>query len=406
MAYFLQFIQQEMNAMKTDLISTLHGLYVLTKHGELGLYDEQRQFHVDADLSAALREHCMALLERYRQNGDRCRARIGFIHPTREARPWKSATFFFEEHTIRYLYPVGTANAPLTAFQRKNQSNSYFRAMEILINTRTQETQTMLYCPVLFDGNGTLDKYVKALGRLQQENDIDMPVVEVLNLVDGLPPVHRHAQLQTIETKLRAVLIERSKSTAATFTLLDTVRYGNEPTRSQHDWGDVKVREHRDVGITAGKLAQLHRIQRHEGVERWLEIPHRAINPTDLSRFVHFRDLNGGCLDVLAVHALVYTAPSGTALLEQGMTDKWNLYLLEGTLLLNTSDGKTVTVEGGCDKATAPVAFLKPRKYKVVTLTKVSFLWIHDAMLHAIREARGNVTTPVPKKNRALMSFS
>lgn len=384
--------------MQTDLLSTISGLYVLTPQGELGRYDDERQFHIDTVLSAALRAHNTHLLERY-IGGEGEQTRIGLIYPTRAARPWKTATFFFDEHTVRQLYPMGAHNVPLTTFQKKNQRNSYFRAMEILINARAKETQTMMYCPVVFDSGGTLNQYATLLGS-EQESDAETPVVEVLNLVDGLSTARRDTQvLQTIETQIRTILIEREKGRAGGFTLIDNVDFQSSRSKG---WDDASVREQGDITLSAEDLDRLHQTQRHEGVERWLEIPHRAVNPGDLRQFVHFRDLNETCLDVLAARTLVYTAPSGTALLEEGMTDKWNLYLLEGTLLLSCADGKTVTVEGRSPKATAPVAFLKPRKYKIIALTKVSFLWVHDAMLHAIREARGNIAPLLSKTSNEL----
>ena len=383
--------------MNTDLLSTIQGLYVLTRNGELGMYNDAREFHVDASLTAALQEHCVRLVQSHRSGEDQY-ARIGIIFPTREARPWKTATFFFEESIVRQLYPVGTVNAPLTAFQRKNQINSYYRAVETLINTRSKETQAMMYCPVLFDNAGTLDQHVKMLGRPAQPGDAQTPVVEVLNLVHNVSTTRRDTQaLQNVESAIRAALMAREKNRAS-FTLLDKVRHDSAHSRAT-DWSEVQIRNARELTLSAKDFDQLHQTQRHEGIERWLEIPYRPINAGDLRRFTHFRDLNNACLDVLAVHSLVYTAPSGTALVEQGMTDKWNLYLLEGTLLLSTSDGRTVSVEGGSQNASAPVAFLKPRKYKVIALTKISFLWIHDAMLQAVREASGEAAMPLSRVN-------
>jgi len=220
-----------------------------------------------------------------------------------------------------------------------------------------------------------------------------------LNLVHNLSAARRDTQaLQTIEMKIRTTVAHERNRTG--FTLLDDVRIDKD--RKKTGWEETANRDQRNVTLSAEDLDRLHQTQRHEGVEKWLEIPYRPVNPGDLRRFTHFRELNNNCLDVLSARTLVYTAPSGTALLEEGMKDSWNLYLLEGTLLLSNADGKTISVEGGSATADAPVAFLKPRKYKVIALTKVSFLWVHDTMLHAIRDARGNVATFVPKTSREL----
>lgn len=385
--------------MDTELISTLRGLYVLTNDGGLGCYDEQGQFQIDAPLTESLREYTTPLLSWYSAGGEGKQARVGIIYPAQKAHPWKTATCFFEEHAIRQLYPVGgPTNVPLTTFQKKNQHNSYFRGMEKLIAARMKDSGGMLFCPVLFDGGGTLVQYMQMLGYEQHDDNALTPVVEILNLAARLPVSQRDVPaLRAIEEKVRSVLTEREKTHAA-FTLLDDVRVSADKSPARNRvWDDVTAREKQNIVLTAEDLDRLHVSQRHEGVERWLEIPIRPINAKDLQRFVHFRDLNNACLDVLAACSLVYTAPSGTALLEQGMIDNWNMYLLEGTLLLTTDDGKSIVVEGGSAKADTPIAFLKPRKYKVITLTSISFLWIHDALLHAIREAKDKAAPLLPK---------
>ncbi len=77
------------------------------------------------------------------------------------------------------------------------------------------------------------------------------------------------------------------------------------------------------------------------------------------------------------------------------MTDQWNMYLLEGTLMLTAEDGQAATVVGGSPQAAAPIAFLKPRKYKVASLTKVSFLWVHDLVLRTVRNPNGLAPQPI-----------
>jgi hypothetical protein len=397
-ACFLQIFWQEGVIMDIDLISTLGGLYVLTHDGRLGFYDEQRQFQIDAPLSDALHDYSTQLLSAYSSGEDCKHARIGVVYPAQKKHAWKTATCFFEDHAIRQLYPVGTASTPLTAFQKKNQHNSYFRGMEKLIGARTKDGGAMVFCPVLFDSGGCLAQYPQALSNERHDEAVAIPIVEILNLVAHVPIAQRNAPaLAAIEEKVRTVLIERKRNHNG-FTLLHDVRVEKAAApASEQVWDDAAAREKKEVVLTAEDLDRLHISQRLEGVEQWLEIPNRPISTKDLCRFVHFRDLNNACLDVLAARSFVYTAPSGTALLEQGMMDNWNMYLLEGTLLLTTDDGKSVTVEGGSARADTPIAFLKPRKYKVITLTKVSFLWIHDALLQAIRDARGKASNLLPK---------
>jgi len=59
--------------------------------------------------------------------------------------------------------------------------------------------------------------------------------------------------------------------------------------------------------------------------------------------------------------------------------------------MLTPADGATLRIDGGTDKAAYPVAFLKPRKYAIESLTPVSFLWVHDLLLEAVL---GEMTQP------------
>ncbi len=110
----------------------------------------------------------------------------------------------------------------------------------------------------------------------------------------------------------------------------------------------------------------------------------KRVKPQMLSTFIQFRHLPEDKLALLARTNPLYRAPAGTPLLVSGAVDKWNFYLLHGRLELRAADGAREIIDGGTPRAAAPISFLKPRKYDVVTLTPVTFLWIHDALLDAI----------------------
>lgn len=373
--------------MYAELLKNLKGLYILTKDGQLGVYDDQMQFVPDTALTAALQEHNLRMLQSYltSKSVDQ-HTRIGLIFPTREERPWKTDTLFLEERVVRQLFPVGDAHAPLTAFQKKNQERSLFRGMESIVNFHVPNDDHIAFCPVLFDRNLTLDTYLPTLGRAETKEDATTPVIEVLNLVTDLPLAQRDTPaIRSIHEKIRAKLIQKERGHGAGFTLIHELKFDKDSNNSGYD---ADARADREITLSAADLDQLHITQRFDGVERWLEIPHKPVNPGHLRKFFQFRDLNDVCLSVLAARTLVYTAPSGTQLLQCGMTDKWNMYLLEGTVLLEATDGQSLTVEGGSQKAETPLSFLKPRKYKVTSLTSVSFLWIHDDLLRAVNDVR------------------
>ena len=129
---------------------------------------------------------------------------------------------------------------------------------------------------------------------------------------------------------------------------------------------------------------RLHEAEPVEPIERWLKIPHQAVSTERLRDFAQFRGLDVTRLIDLAARSLIYTAPAGTCLLGRGMRDNWNLYLLEGSLMLTPADGSTLRVHSGTDKAARPISALKPRQYTIDTLTAVSFIWVHDLHFAAV----------------------
>lgn len=376
--------------MRINMLLNPGGLYVLTNDGRLGSYDEQKRLHLDEELTAAFREHTVHLLKRYLGGGAGEHVRLGFICPTQKPRTWNTATMFLDETVVRRLYPTSVMDAPLTVFQKRNQEKSIYRGLELLLEYRNKEDAAPVFCPVLFDAGKMLNDYRHCLGRAEQKGDADTPVIEVINLIDGLPASPLVSRLlRTLHTSV----VRKDKRRKNEFTLLEVNI--DTPRDTAGTGYEADARAERGLTLSGDGLENLHVEQNFSRVERWLEIPHRAVAPGDLRRFLHFRELNGGSLNQLAAKTLLYTAPAGEPLLECGMTDQWNMYLLEGTLMLTAEDGQAATVVGGSPQAAAPIAFLKPRKYKVASLTKVSFLWVHDLVLRTVRNPNGLAPQPI-----------
>lgn len=371
-----------------DALPDPSGLYVLTPQGELGYYDRQRRFRLDAALSAALSEHCRGYLQSYLADPEAGRYRVAIVYAARIPKAWGPITMYLEEFVIRELYPVsGQTGKELTAFQKKNRTKSLYRGMELLLEHRSESAPEALnYCPVLFDRQMTCARYLPGLDLPEAEVAREAPVVEMLNLVANIPPTRRAMPaFLALREKLRHGLIRKDKRRPPKLELLENTPSRWESQASAEDaYADVDKRDERAITLDGEDLGRLHTQQRIEQVEQWLEIPHRPVDPGRLRGFLHFRDLDPARLALLAAKSLVYTAPAGARLLERGMTDPWNLYLLEGVVALAPGDGPMLLVESGSDKAASPIAFLKPRKYTVTATTKVSFLWIHDVLLKVV----------------------
>jgi hypothetical protein len=372
--------------VRIDILPNPSGLYALTHDGQLGIYDEHKQFHLDARLTAAFGERIARLMKRYLAGGNGECVRAGFIYPVREPRLWSKATMFLDQTVVRRLYPAGAADVPLTVFQKKNQEKSIYRGIELLLEYRSKETEIPVFCPVLFDSGGMLSEYLGCLGRVEKRGDSDTPVIEVINLIADSSLSEQEAfALRELQEKLYAGVVRKDQRCTGQFTVSNANMAGGAAKGGY----DSDARAEREVTLSAAELKKLHVTGSSERVECWLEVPHRQVAPGDLRRFIHFRELDNAFLNLLAANTFTYTAPPGTLLLERGMTDQWNLYLLEGALMLTAEDGQTSTVEGCTPKAAAPVAFLKPRKYQVTSLTNVSFLWIPDAVLRVAKNTSG-----------------
>lgn len=380
-----------------DDLPTAKGLCVLTAQGELAFYAADRTRHVDALLSAQLRDLVREFLRAYLKQPDADDRRVALICEPPEPRPWGRVSLILEEPEVRRIYPVSShAAEALTVFQHKNREKSIYRGMELLLEHRSQSAaDTFYYCPVLFDRRTTLGQFGSRFGFEANAASHGNAVIEVLNLAAGLSLSQRQEPvIHMLGERLHRGLIQKERRQDTDLTLLDdSGREWNNGTDGADAYNDIDGRYDRNVSLTAADLAKLHETQRYEKVECWLEIPYRPVDPGRLRSFVHFRDMDPARLSLLSTYALVYTAPPGVCLLERGLTDRWNLYLLEGSLKLEPEEGAILTVEGGSEKGAAPISFLKPRKYTVTALSKVSFLWIHDVLLRVVQTS-GRLVPP------------
>lgn len=370
--------------------ANLSSLYLLTQDGRLGALTEDRRFREDVELSNAFGVHNREFLAQYpTQAGPPLR--VGIVFRAAEPRPWGPEVLLLEEAVVRELYRVsGPAGSELTVFQKKNREKSLYRGGELLLDFRPDATITApVYCPVLYSRGLSLGRLAPALGIEPRLDEARGPVLEVLNLLAPIPVSRRDTPaVATLVERVRRRLVRKEMRRTSDFSLLDRVEHGAVSVEEGAEYFDVDRRDERAVTVPTGFGYAGDRI---EQVDRWLERPHRPVDAALLRRFTQFRNLDDRGLALLAEQSLVHTAPAGTRLLNQGMTDSWNMYLLEGSLSLEAADGQTLLVEAGGERAASPVSFLKPRKYTVTALTPVSFLWIPDALL-------AEILRPVPAR--------
>jgi hypothetical protein len=373
----------------------LIGFYVLTSDGQLGTYDQDGEFVVDAKLTRAFADYNRRFLMTYLQSPEKGNFRLAIIHRTQEKRPWGSETLLLEKNIVRRLYPMtGTTELDLTVFQKKNREKSIYRGMEIFLEYKDASTPDLpVYCPVLYDRGMTLDCYAGNLDRPVTPADRETPVVEILNLLAGIPMGKRYTpEIGILKEKIYQGIVKKGMRKSAEFTLIEDIRrnaVAATDNAAADPYADVDKRSERQVTLDskAGDADVLHNANDNaliRNIGSTLVGRPEPAEPGTLKIFTRFRELDHARLEALAGKCMIYKVPPGTRLLERGTNDSWNLYLVDGTVELVAADGMPKTIEGGTPTASNPISCLKPRMYTVSALTRVAFLWIDDKLIDEV----------------------
>lgn len=108
-------------------------------------------------------------------------------------------------------------------------------------------------------------------------------------------------------------------------------------------------------------------------------------DPDILCGLIPFDGCTEDELIVLSEHAWVIDEAQGHVLAELGTSNEWDYYLLVGELLLESGDGKTLTIRAGSEAARHPVAHLQPRRYTIRARTPVRYLRVQTALLTSLK---------------------
>ena len=372
----------------------LIGFYVLTPDGQLGTYDQDMKFVVDAKLTKAFAEYNRRFLMTYLQNPMQGNFRLAIIHRTQEKRPWGSETLLLDKNIVRRLYPMtGTTELDLTAFQKKNREKSIYRGMEIFLDYKDTSTPDLpVYCPVLYDRGTRLENYAANLDRSVTSADREAPVVEILNLLAGIPMGKRYTpEIAILKEKIYQGIVKKGMRKSAEFTLIEDIRRNAASARADitsDPYADVDKRAERRVTLDSKTDGQAASHANDSALIRNIGsslVGHpEPVDQQILKIFTRFRDLDHDKLEALAEQCLVYKVPLGTQLLERGTNDTWNLYLIDGTVQLVAADGVPKNIEGGTPTASNPISCLKPRMHTVSAVTRAAFLWIDDRLVDEI----------------------
>ena len=382
---------------RTELLSSLTGICVLTPSGRIGYFNEQRKFVVNTKLTESLLNYTIEFLNAYQADPNGGNHRLAIICQTEKAKPWGTETLIVEEFVVRRLYAVsGQTTAGLTAFQKRNREKSVYRGMELLLETHNETMPGIpIYCPVLYDRGTTLADYRSIAGSEKYYGGGKAPVIEVLNLIAPIPVNKRNAsEILELIHNVHGRIIKKELRKTSGLKLVDDInaRSGFPSSVLFSASEDVPEGSVQKVEPPAMKEADRPvapqalnkmpaQVKPTKRFETWLEIPNRPIDIAKLKKFQPFRELKNQHLSILAAKSLVFKAPPGALLLDRGTNDRWNMYLLGGKVALEAADGTVEVIDADSDQASIPIACLKPRQYVVRAVTSVTFLWINDDVI-------------------------
>lgn len=105
-----------------------------------------------------------------------------------------------------------------------------------------------------------------------------------------------------------------------------------------------------------------------------------------LKFFSSLRRCDDDWLKALTSQISLRSAPAKAVLLNVGSTEQGELFLVDGSLVLEARDGRKSVITSGSESAMLSIARLRPSMYKVVALTPVRFLWISPSLLKPAKE--------------------
>jgi hypothetical protein len=368
-----------------EAIPDLANFFILLGTGQLGSYNAKGEFLLHKSFTENFADFTSDLLKNYKADPDAPGYRIGIVYPTREDRPWKSASLALESDTMRRLYPTsGPRREEMTSFQKRNIEKSIYQGIELLMEYQDETMPgNQIYCPVLYFRQTNLSDYLHLLAREEHPDDKSTPVLEVLNF---LAPVSVGGRSSESIAKFATAIYEGVINKSARHASYDFLKHRSGSVSVDSVNKEVSDLTNQALESIFGErvrqgfsgMMQAHcSPETYERVSRWLE-------PDQLKFYSRFRPLGIDGLIVLSDKHPIFRAPVQTQLLARGTSDKWNMYLIDGVVELEAEDGEKFTVEAKTPQATTPVASLKPRIFTVTSITPVKFLWMMDDFVDSV----------------------
>lgn len=365
------------------LLPGIEGFYVLSSDGMLGRYELDGRFSEASWLSARLADQTAALRRRY-QDQDSASATLALIVRKKTGREWQSASLVFSDRVLGEIYRTGNEpGAPLTAFQRRHKTQSVYRGMDLLLNTRQRsDPQQAQFCPLLVTPAASAELLSQRYG----VDDLDtVNALEVLDLLAPLDPATRRdpvlAQLRMdmvragIDPRRRRgadmKLVEEHAAPAPAVSEPPVARAGPWPDEEDRWQGGGAVREDHAPEY----LPPLPRVTLGHG---------DALCAALLGWFMPFNELSDAMRESLAARLRISRSRAGSILIEQGSQDDRTLLLVDGALEVEAFDGRVTTIEAGTRRARQPISQLRPHAGTVRAQSDVSVSEVSQGTLREL----------------------
>jgi len=116
-----------------------------------------------------------------------------------------------------------------------------------------------------------------------------------------------------------------------------------------------------------------------------------------INDLIPINSLSKNAQDTILEEARVLTYISGQYIFEQGDSDEFSYYLLEGKLEMQSLEDTNYIVTTNTEHYKYELAMIKPRQYSAKTLTEVRVLQINSNLLHNM---------PITKQDEMLDLFA
>lgn len=119
----------------------------------------------------------------------------------------------------------------------------------------------------------------------------------------------------------------------------------------------------------------------------------RHPSPDILKQYQPLNRLDDDQRELLGRSIHIHSAAQGTTLIQEGDTNHFCLYLLQGRVRLISADGRISEVDTNSAQSRSPIANLIPRRYTVEAVTSVDYLMVDGDLLDGLMSSEsGGIT--------------